>query len=258
MFTTVSTIVKDNLPHRIEGDRWVFCEVPKDVLACENASMDKTKWSNWRLANFDYLKDHLSDISNDAIVIDLGTGPARFRDLTNRFNNYIGVDFYPFELVSVVTDLTKPLPFKDNCCDVILITNVLEHLPTPHSFIEECYRVLKTGGILIGTVPFLCKIHQSPYDFLRYTNFMLEYLFKTYGFKKFFVEPLGTSYDLYLTISRRFFARATHMTQGYWHLFLVNVERKIIFFSLRLLKPVLSKVKSTPKLTEGYGFIAYK
>jgi len=45
------------------------------------------------------------------------------------------------------------LPFNDNTFNVITAAALIEHLPDPHSFLKECYRVLKPGGMLFLTCP---------------------------------------------------------------------------------------------------------
>jgi ubiquinone/menaquinone biosynthesis C-methylase UbiE len=45
------------------------------------------------------------------------------------------------------------IPFRDNCFDLIICTEVLEHLPSPRKTIKDFYRTLKMHGKLIGTVP---------------------------------------------------------------------------------------------------------
>lgn len=47
----------------------------------------------------------------------------------------------------------KGLPFKANVFDVIIASEVLEHLNHPEKFFEEVTRVLKEDGILIITTP---------------------------------------------------------------------------------------------------------
>lgn len=47
-----------------------------------------------------------------------------------------------------------PYPFADACADEILLDNVLEHLDDVIKVIEECHRILKTGGRLRILVPY--------------------------------------------------------------------------------------------------------
>ncbi|WP_298838515.1 class I SAM-dependent methyltransferase [uncultured Roseobacter sp.] len=44
------------------------------------------------------------------------------------------------------------LPYLDDTFDVVLAAHVIEHLPDPHRALQEMYRVLKPGGILICSV----------------------------------------------------------------------------------------------------------
>lgn len=53
---------------------------------------------------------------------------------------------------TILTDATH-LPFKRNYFDVILVLEVLEHIPDDTKVIEEVHRVLKEGGIVISSVP---------------------------------------------------------------------------------------------------------
>jgi predicted SAM-dependent methyltransferase len=57
-------------------------------------------------------------------------------------------------------DITKPLPFSDNCADIILAEHVVEHISSHDAlrFFSECYRILKTGGALRICVPQLNRI----------------------------------------------------------------------------------------------------
>lgn len=52
-------------------------------------------------------------------------------------------------------DVTKPLPFLDNSVDLIFSDQMLEHI-TPRqawSYLEECFRILKSGGVVRTTIP---------------------------------------------------------------------------------------------------------
>ena len=51
------------------------------------------------------------------------------------------------------TDLTQPLPFDDGSFDIVLATEVFEHLPSHASILAEVGRILAPGGLLIFTTP---------------------------------------------------------------------------------------------------------
>jgi len=52
-----------------------------------------------------------------------------------------------------VVNLNEKLPFKNSSFDVIVMAEVLEHLPYPTITLNEIYRVLKKGGEFIGNIP---------------------------------------------------------------------------------------------------------
>jgi predicted SAM-dependent methyltransferase len=74
--------------------------------------------------------------------------------------------------VDLVWNLNRPLPFRANTADAIFHEHVLEHLTLEHglSFLKQCHRVLKTGGVLRVGVPdagaYVSSYCQNPSEFL--------------------------------------------------------------------------------------------
>jgi SAM-dependent methyltransferase len=66
----------------------------------------------------------------------------------------------------------------------------LEHLEEPEFALRECFRVIKNGGVVIYTVPFIWPLHEEPRDFYRFSKYGLEYLFKKVGFEIIEILPL--------------------------------------------------------------------
>jgi ubiquinone/menaquinone biosynthesis C-methylase UbiE len=50
-------------------------------------------------------------------------------------------------------DVECGFPFKDNAFDVVIASELLEHLNDPAGFFSECHRILKEGGTLVLTTP---------------------------------------------------------------------------------------------------------
>jgi SAM-dependent methyltransferase len=88
-------------------------------------------------------------------------------------------------------DLRRPLPFRDSEFDVVVLSDVLEHIPTPEALLREIARVLVSDGTLMMSVPFLYWVHETPHDYYRYTEFGLRYLLGAAGLDVVVVERLG-------------------------------------------------------------------
>jgi SAM-dependent methyltransferase len=74
-------------------------------------------------------------------------------------------------------------PLGDVNYDAVLCNQVLEHVFNPHKFLSELARVLKPGGRLLLTVPFVSDEHEQPFDWARYTTFGLRAMLERQGFR---------------------------------------------------------------------------
>lgn len=54
--------------------------------------------------------------------------------------------------------------------DVIIAEQVLEHLADPQKALDNMYAMLRSGGVLLITTPFLLKFHPVPRDYSRWTE----------------------------------------------------------------------------------------
>lgn len=81
------------------------------------------------------------------------------------------------------------LPFGAGTFGSVVSFQVMEHLPEPSHFLQEVFRVLKPGGMILIMTPFMWGEHEQPYDFYRYTRFGLHYLLEKSGFEIVSIEP---------------------------------------------------------------------
>jgi len=77
----------------------------------------------------------------------------------------------------------QALPFRAGAFDAVKATEVLEHVPDVPGALAECRRVLRPGGHLVITVPFLERVHGDPGDYTRYTRSMWERLLAEAGLR---------------------------------------------------------------------------
>jgi SAM-dependent methyltransferase len=107
-------------------------------------------------------------------VLDLG---CRSGALTRHFlggNEVVGLDVDRSALARaaalgiepVEADVEEPLPFEDASFDAVVAGELLEHLQFPDALVAEARRVLRPGGVFVGSVPNAFRV-QSRLRFLR-------------------------------------------------------------------------------------------
>lgn len=225
---------------------------------------DPQKWSSWRKENYIFLKDELSNYSNNVQILDVGVGKDPFRSLTHRFKNLLRMDVAPRDTVDIVHDFNKELPLENNRFDCIILTNTLEHSPNPNYLLKEISRVLKPGGKIIGTVPFLIHIHQEPYDFYRFTRYILKKLFEDNNFTNTKIHEQGNPFHIYRSFQGLFFWHLlnTNFSKNNFLNYLVKLAIRAIWLGQRLIlklaTPIYQKCKQDNLMVQGYGFTAIK
>ena len=125
--------------------------------------------------------------SASGTVIDVGCGTAPYRALFAHAS-YVGVEVATVSQygsakggADVLYD-GRILPLADQCADYVLCNQVLEHVFEPTPFLREIHRILRPGGRVLMTVPFIWDEHEQPYDYARYSSFGLAHLARNAGF----------------------------------------------------------------------------
>lgn len=125
-----------------------------------------------------------ASLPSEALVLDAGSGDQRYKSHFAHCR-YEAADFEqvdkPYAKSTYTCDL-RQIPVEASRFDAVVFTQVMEHLPEPATVIRELNRVLKPGGVLFYTGPFWYEEHEKPYDFYRYTQFGVRFLFQSGGF----------------------------------------------------------------------------
>jgi SAM-dependent methyltransferase len=134
-------------------------------------------------------------------LLDVGCGKMPYKEILlqpqGATEKYLGLDLdipvadtYSTTRPDLLWD-GKTIPLGDACVDSVMLTEVLEHCFDPAALLKETHRVMKAGGYLFITVPFLWPLHDMPYDEYRYTPFSLEKHLQHSGYKNIQVKALG-------------------------------------------------------------------
>jgi SAM-dependent methyltransferase len=118
-------------------------------------------------------------------LLDVGCGRKPYRGLF-AVDEYVGLEIdSPTARARGHADYFydgKRFPFENESFDAIICNQVLEHVFNPTEFLGEIRRVLRPGGKLLLTVPFVWDEHEQPYDYARYSSFGLSHLLQQNGF----------------------------------------------------------------------------
>jgi SAM-dependent methyltransferase len=188
-------------------------------------------------------------------VMDLGCGDSPYRgDILGVANSYFGVDWsksiHDISNVDLIADISNTLPVKNECVDTIVSFQVMEHLPEPDTYLSECNRSLRTGGILLITVPFNWHVHEEPFDYYRYTRFGLEYLLKKNGFSDIKIKENSGYWQM---AALKFNYHTFRFAHGARKIFLIP-----LWYFNQLFSQVMDKIDRHPQETASYTVVANK
>lgn len=149
------------------------------------------------------------------------------------------------------------LPLTDASVDCVLLSEVLEHLRHPEKSLVEAFRVLRPGGRIVLSVPFLFPVHGDPHDFQRWTPEKFRAELGAAGFGGIEVRPMGGLFGVLVDVFEGFCQE--HYSSGRSLPFVFRAFRKILrsFF----LPSLLRRDRSLPfqqSVTGGYFVTAEK
>jgi ubiquinone/menaquinone biosynthesis C-methylase UbiE len=173
-------------------------------------------------------------------ILDAGAGEQRFKPACSHLH-YTAQDFAQYDgsgdgqglqtgtwdqsRLDIVSDITA-IPVADGSFDAVLCSEVLEHLPRPEAALRELARILRPGGRLILTAPFISLTHFAPYHFSTgFSRYYYERILPESGFKVSSIQGSG-SYFQSLAQELRRLPEASQQylgsALGMWEKFLMN------------------------------------
>jgi ubiquinone/menaquinone biosynthesis C-methylase UbiE len=194
-------------------------------------------------------------------LIDLGCGNVPlFLAYKDRVNSVTCVDWpatrHKVDHLDHELDLTENLPFPDNTYSTIILSDVLEHIPSPGQLLSEMHRILAPGGVAIINTPFLYWVHEAPHDYYRYTEYALQRFANDAGFRVISLEPIGGLPE----VLADFIAKKPRVIPIIGHLFRKSTSiliQKITWVFVHSLGKSLSR-KTSKRFPMGYFMIVEK
>ncbi|NMB66796.1 class I SAM-dependent methyltransferase [Candidatus Woesearchaeota archaeon] len=151
-----------------------------------------------------FLKKNKSFIKRKKIL-DVGCGSKPYAHLFREYEcTYEGIDFKGYSL-NPSFELEEPDYFfskeyasnfkinnlKEKSFDIIVSFQVLEHHANPENFFKESKRLLKKGGLIIITFPFIWPLHEEPYDYQRLTHYKIKRIADSLKLKILYIRKRG-------------------------------------------------------------------
>lgn len=195
-----------------------------------------------------WLSEQLSLIHSGQRILDAGAGELKNKKHCQHLD-YVSQDFCQYEgkgdgkglqtgfwdttRIDLVCDITA-IPEPDNSFDVILCSEVFEHIPDPLPALREFARLLKPGGKLILTAPFSSHVHFAPYHFCTgFSKYWYEHHLPKSGFKINELTPNGDWFDMFHQEAARLGPITRKYKEGLWPLAFLLSLLCIIYFKIR-------------------------
>ncbi len=173
----------------------------KNILAFGRSNKDnRQKW----------LHKTLKKLPSSSRILDAGAGELQNKKLCKHLN-YVSQDYCQYRgegnntglqtgswdtsKIDIVCDIIN-IPEPASSFDVILCSEVFEHLPDATLAVKEFSRLLKPDGTLIITAPFCSLTHFAPYHFSTgFNRYWYEYHLAAHNFEIIEITPNGNWFE---------------------------------------------------------------
>jgi len=211
------------------------------------------------IANIFLNRIHLIDKASVTILsIGNGTGGLIFNQLKQK-NKFVlwETDVYMTPERMFISDIQQ-LPIPSESVDVILTEGVLEHVMNPHMAVSEIHRVLKPGGLVMSTTPFILGVHMPTSDYMRFSRLGLIKLFDKFNPIECGVID-GVFVALAYQLSYAFMAIASVVTSG--NLSAIKLAKycgNYLIFWLKFIDSIFRKNSISEDSAASFYFIGEK
>ncbi len=152
----------------------------------------------------DFYLRHARDVDPAAMVLDVGGNRVQKRGAFDVGQCHDRVVYANLSVVKRpdVQCRAERLPLRACSVDVVICSELLEHVRGPAWVLREIFRVLRGKGILLLCAPFMNRIHADPSDYGRYTEYYWRETLTNIGFKDIMVEWQGGYWSVLIEMLR--------------------------------------------------------
>jgi len=131
----------------------------------------------------DIAKSIKLDPNKENVIADFGCGNSPYESLFKSQNaKYLKIDLPENKNADIKINEQGKIEMPDQSVDVVISTQVLEHVHDPELYLNEAFRILKPGGHLIISTHGYWIFHPDPTDYWRWTSMGLRRIVEEAGF----------------------------------------------------------------------------
>jgi SAM-dependent methyltransferase len=198
--------------------------------------------------NQQVIDTYIKGKNKTAKLLDYGCGEAPYRRLYEpHVKEYLCADFKHNPLAQIEINPQGLLPLKEKSIDLVLSTQVLEHVPQVEAYLGEARRILKVEGMLILSTHGFWMDHPDPEDYWRWTKAGLKKTIEDNGFMV--LEMMGVV---------GLAASGLQLFQDGFQKHLPKLLRKPFFYKIQLLQRVVDSGLLTQSDASVYLVVAKK
>jgi SAM-dependent methyltransferase len=184
------------------------------------------------------LDTHARGTTQSSRCLDVGCGGQPLRGKLEQLKfQYSSLDLTQNEAGTVehigAIDRELPATLRQQGFDLVICTEVLEHVANWRAAFDNLSNLLNPGGRLLITCPHIWVPHEEPFDYFRPTDWALDHYAKQAGLTTISLRRLGDGYDVLGTVLAA--VRVTAPKQQPWMWFLagpLSLIRKLALTTL--------------------------